>query len=256
MTEAPLSEEFRAFARDSVSVIAGALLVARILRAETDERWCREELQRLADAAADVDTGGTLIAYLNEQGFGGAEAYYSSDNSSLEQVLRTRRGIPITLALVVIGVAEALGLRASGINFPQHFLVVVNGVYADPFRMTVIDPAEQRQWLEQQGLSHAQAFRVATPVDIVLRMLNNLRLLAGQRNDYAAALDYSSYQVLVAPDPFPFHVERVDLWIGAGVPHMARHELEQALRLAPDENTKAALIKRHLLIDDTPSKLH
>lgn len=256
MYEPPLSEEFREFARARGGVISGALLVARILHPETDEQWCRSELQRLADLAGAVASGEALITFLHSEGFSGSQTYYTSDNSSLEQVLRTREGIPITLALVVLGVAEALNLRATGINFPQHFLVAVEGIYADPFQMQVIDPAVQRQWLEQTGLPIERAFPEATPVDIVLRMLNNLRMLASQRDDHAANLDYSGYQLLIAPEPFPFHVERVDMWIAAGVPDMARHELDQALRLAPNETLKEALVKRRMTIDSSPSKLH
>jgi regulator of sirC expression with transglutaminase-like and TPR domain len=49
--------------------------------------------------------------------------YYDARNSYLPDVLRTRRGIPITLALLYIELAAQVGLQAAGISFPGHFLV-------------------------------------------------------------------------------------------------------------------------------------
>jgi regulator of sirC expression with transglutaminase-like and TPR domain len=255
MHELPLTPQFREFARAEGSAVDGALLVARILHADTDENWIRSELQRLADSAGAVDGTG-LVDFLKAQGFVGAQSFYTSDNSSLEHVLKSRHGIPITLALVVLGVAEILELPATGINFPQHFLVSVDGVLADPFRMSVIDPVQLRDKLNTQGLSAEQAFPAATPVEIVLRMLNNLRMLAMQRSDHAQALDLSGYQLLITTDKFPFHVERIDLWLAVGVPAMALRELDEALVTAPNEAMKSRLVARRAELESTPQKLH
>jgi regulator of sirC expression with transglutaminase-like and TPR domain len=73
-----------------------------------------------------------LLAHLHsflfdEQGFAGnAEDYYNPNNSYLPSVLRTKRGLPITLALVYKTVAERLGLRAWGVGLPGHFLTAVD----------------------------------------------------------------------------------------------------------------------------------
>lgn len=84
-----------------------------------------------------------LVAHLhevlfNEFGFSGnTEDYYSTANSYLPEVILTRRGLPITLALVYKAVAERIGLTVCGINAPGHFMaaVQVNGtkMIVDPF---------------------------------------------------------------------------------------------------------------------------
>ena len=51
MNELPLAEELKAFARCAVSAVEGALIIARIIRADTDVDWCRGELRRLASEA-------------------------------------------------------------------------------------------------------------------------------------------------------------------------------------------------------------
>jgi regulator of sirC expression with transglutaminase-like and TPR domain len=77
---------------------------------------------------------------------GNVEDYYNPSNSYLPDVLRTRRGLPITLVLVYKCVAEGVGLRVHGINAPGHFLAAVEAddasrsrpnknpwMYVDPF---------------------------------------------------------------------------------------------------------------------------
>ena len=62
--------------------------------------------------------------FFQELGFAGnVNDYYDPDNSYLHRVLATRRGIPITLAVVYIELATQVGLTARGVSFPGHFLI-------------------------------------------------------------------------------------------------------------------------------------
>jgi regulator of sirC expression with transglutaminase-like and TPR domain len=56
---------------------------------------------------------------------GNVEDYYDPANSYLPEVLRTRRGLPITLVLIYKCVAEGVGVTVHGINSPGHFLAAV-----------------------------------------------------------------------------------------------------------------------------------
>src|SRR3954453_21726515 len=56
---------------------------------------------------------------------GNVDDYYNPANSYLSEVLRTHRGLPITLVLVYKCVAERIGLDVRGINSPGHFLAAV-----------------------------------------------------------------------------------------------------------------------------------
>src|SRR5262249_2207582 len=77
---------------------------------------------------------------------GNVDYYYDPANSYLPEVLKTRRGLPITLVLVYKCVAEGVGLIVHGINSPGHFLAEVEcsdatsrradghtSMYVDPF---------------------------------------------------------------------------------------------------------------------------
>ena len=62
--------------------------------------------------------------FFHELGFAGnVNHYHDPRNSYLHEVLRSRRGIPITLAVLYIELAQQIGLRARGVSFPGHFLV-------------------------------------------------------------------------------------------------------------------------------------
>ena len=252
----PLEAEFRAFAQAPRGAVEGGLLVARVLDAACAVDWVDAELQRIADATGPGADVVDVLTALAAAGFRGADDYYAMANSSLEQVLRTRRGIPISLALVVIGVAERVELSATGINFPRHFLVQVEDRLIDPFALSIVDDAWLTAALQGQAVERSAALAPASPVDIVLRMLNNLRMIAVQRGEHARALDFTGYQLILGADPLPLHVARADLWIATGVPDMACHELDCAIALAPTSALRMRLEERRQILASTPSRVH
>lgn len=144
-----------------------------------------------------------LLAHLHDVLFdvfglaGNREDYYNPTNSYLADVLRRRRGIPISLVLVYKRVAEPLGIVVHGVNAPGHFLAEVElpgspGVqpmYVDPyFGGGVLDESEVvRRVSETAGdvsVSKDRIFERATPQTWLGRMLNNLQAsFAAQGND-------------------------------------------------------------------------
>ena len=254
MSSPPLLQEFRTFAVAPRGVVEAALLVGRVIAKDFDADWCRSELTRLAAGAGG--SARAVVAHLHALGFAGATDYYRTANSSLAAVLRQRRGIPISLAMVLIGVAERCGLSAVGINFPRHFLVAIEGQLVDPFSMQLTGRASCRAWLAANELPEDGAFQVASPQDVMVRMLNNLRLLALGQGDHAQAIELSDYQLVVVPQPLAIHLERVESWLALGVPGMARHELECALALAPDAALRGQIAARLASIKAVPSSLN
>jgi regulator of sirC expression with transglutaminase-like and TPR domain len=69
---------------------------------------------------------------------GNVDDYYDPANSYLPDVLRTRRGLPISLVLIYKCVGEGVGLTVHGVNAPGHFLAAVEAgdgdwMFVDPF---------------------------------------------------------------------------------------------------------------------------
>ncbi len=124
---------------------------------------------------------------------GNVEDYYNPANSYLPEVLRTRRGLPITLTLVYKCVAEGAGLTVRGINSPGHFLAAVRPgegeadagstaawMYVDPFYGgELLDGADVcRRIAATTGMvadDPSQWLTAATHRQWLSRMLNNLQ---------------------------------------------------------------------------------
>jgi regulator of sirC expression with transglutaminase-like and TPR domain len=124
---------------------------------------------------------------------GNVDDYYNPANSYLPDVLRTRRGLPITLVLIYKCVAEQVGLKVQGVNSPGHFLAAVEcsepsrslsaaaqWMYVDPFYGGgLLDRADVcRRVAETTGaaaVDSPQWFTPATHRQWLSRMLNNLQ---------------------------------------------------------------------------------
>ena len=120
---------------------------------------------------------------------GNRNDFYNPNNSYLHEVLRKRLGIPISLAVLWLELAQGLGLKAHGVNFPGHFLVKVylsqGQVVLDPLTGQSLSPSQLMEQLEphlqRMGLQGELEMplglylRDAPPRAIIARMLNNLR---------------------------------------------------------------------------------
>jgi regulator of sirC expression with transglutaminase-like and TPR domain len=129
--------------------------------------------------------------FFEELGFGGnVNDYYDRRNSCLPHVLATRRGIPITLALIYLELAGQVGLKAHGVSFPGHFLVKLElprgEVVIDPFSGHSLSREQLEERLAPYRQRHAEMLggmdlplalflRSATPRETLARLLRNLK---------------------------------------------------------------------------------
>ncbi len=137
--------------------------------------------------------------FFQELGFAGnVNDYYDARNSYLHSVLQTRRGIPITLAMLYVEIAGQIGLAASGISFPGHFLVKLRmpqgEVVIDPFTGqsmsrdaldALLVPYRRREGLPGESpVPLALFLQAATPREIIARMLRNLKEIHRNSDDW------------------------------------------------------------------------
>lgn len=150
---------------------------------------------RADDPRAQAAVLGTWV--YDELGFGGNEDdYYDPRNSYLNDVVTRRRGIPITLAVVLMALGRRAGMALDGVSFPAHFLVRLGGrggVYLDPFfGARVLDEPALRE-MARRALGPGGELRPEhlAPVGsraIAARMLANLKAAHERRGDHARAL--------------------------------------------------------------------
>jgi regulator of sirC expression with transglutaminase-like and TPR domain len=143
-----------------------------------------------------------------EQRFTGNRAeYYDPRNSYLNEVLDRRSGIPITLSLVYTEVGRRAGLPVFGIAFPGHFLVKYLGseeLLIDAFHATLVTRQECEERLRALQGAAAQLdtrlLRPATPKEILVRMLRNLKHIYAQKGDWSRALQCCDGILTVLPE--------------------------------------------------------
>jgi len=172
-------------------------------------------LRRLpADAGASHRVKALTRYFHAELGFAGnVNNYYDSGNSYVHHVLATRRGIPISLAVIFLELAQALGLRVQGVSFPGHFLVKLkigtNEVLLDPFTGESLSRSRLDEilqgYVEAQGLDRdadlplEYFLQAATPRQILARMLRNLKEIHRQAKDWPRLLAVQQRLVLLLP---------------------------------------------------------
>lgn len=175
--------------------------------------------------------------FYQDLGFAGnLNDYYDPDNSFIHILLHTRRGIPITLAVLWMELAQGLGLSVRGVAFPGHFLIKVNL----PMGQVVIDPITGKSLSREDLSERLEPYRQRvglldereTPLglylqtaparDIIARMLRNLKEIYRSQSDWQRMLAVQERLIILLPESWPEFRDR-------GLAHAELGHTEQAL---------------------------
>lgn len=161
--------------------------------------------------------------FFHELGFAGnVNDFYDPRNSLLPAVLETRRGIPLTLALLYVELATQLGLEAQGVSFPGHFLVKLHmprgQVVIDPFSGRSLDREELEERLLPFRRDAGPGADTEVPLglylqpaparDTIARLLRNLKEIHHSAQDWLRLVAVQERLVILLPQAFN---ERRDL---------------------------------------------
>ncbi|HKX93289.1 MAG TPA: transglutaminase-like domain-containing protein [Methylibium sp.] len=197
--------------------------------------------------------------FFQELGFAGnVNDYYASANSYLHELLRTRRGIPISLAVLYIDLAQQIGLTARGVAFPGHFLVKVRmpqgEVILDPFtgRSLSRDELEERlvPYKRRQGLLGefdmplGLFLQSASPREVVARMLRNLKEIHRAAEDWARLLSVQQRLVILLPRDWDERRDRGLAHAELGAWDAAADDLDAYLDHSPQAADRRAIAER------------
>lgn len=234
-------------ADEDVDLFGAAMTIARIGRDRVDEHGAARRLDLMAEAIRDgvgptLDTQTLVQAIDHElftvQGFhGNTSDYYDPANSFLDRVIERRRGIPLTLSLVFMEVAQRVGLRCDGIGFPGHFLVRCGDpeepVYVDPFHQGArVDREELLAGLRGQELHGASAesyLAAVTRRQLLQRMLHNLHAIYRSVEDRDCLLPVVEFLVRLEPWNPALYGERGLIHYRNGDAGLAVSDLERFL---------------------------
>ena len=198
--------------------------------------------------------------FFHELGFAGnVNDYYDRSNSLVPSVLASRRGIPITLAVLYIELASQAGLAAQGVSFPGHFLVKI----AMPRGEVVIDPftgqSLSREDLEERLAPYRQHaamsdeepvplglyLQVAPPREVIARMLRNLKEIHRGACDWQRLAAVQQRLVILLPQAWEERRDRALALAELGCHGLAADEMAVYLHQRPDA-ADASLLRRHL----------
>ena len=240
----PLLEAAACLAQDEYP----ELDVQRVL-GDVDQLLARLKRRLPADASALQRLRLLNQFFFRELSFGGTlNDYYDPDNSYLNAVLRTRRGIPITLAVIWLELAQGLGLHARGVAFPGHFMVKVTlpkgQVIIDPFTGQSLSREELSERLEpyRQRSGLVDDFEVpmglylqsATPREIIARMLRNLKEIYKGQSDAARLIAVLDRLLVLQPQAWSEYRDRGLAWAEQGEAARALGDLQVYLEHAED----------------------
>jgi regulator of sirC expression with transglutaminase-like and TPR domain len=196
--------------------------------------------------------------FFHELGFAGnVNNYYDRGNSALPAVLRTRRGIPLTLALLYVELATQIGLQACGVAFPGHFLVKLHmprgEVVIDPFsgRSLAREELEERLLAFRQNRSADDAvplglyLQAAPARDVLARLLRNLKEIHRSARDWQRLAAVVQRLVILLPSDWDERRDHALALFQLGRRAQAADELAAYLRHRPDAGD-AAVLRREL----------
>ena len=201
------------------------------------------ELAKLDELAAGV-TERTLYGWRRhlfvDLGFAGnVKRYYDPANSFLDDVLRRRKGLPITLSVLGMEVGRRIGVHLEGVGMPGHFLLRHGpDAYVDPFEGgRLLDRAgcvERFRALHGAAPFLPSYLDTVGPVAILGRMLNNLKSVYTGRGD-VVSLSWVFQLRLALPGASPLERREWARVLGAvGRFLEAAVVLEDLVDVAPD----------------------
>jgi regulator of sirC expression with transglutaminase-like and TPR domain len=197
--------------------------------------------------------------FFQDLGFAGnVNDYYDPRNSYLHTVLSTRRGIPITLAVLYIELATQIGLTARGVSFPGHFLIKLRmpegEVVVDPFTGHSLSREQLDELLvpykRNRGLlgdfdAPLGLFLQAAPArDVLARMLHNLKEIHRAAEDWPRLLAVMDRLVILLPQAWEERRDRGLTRAELGLDEIAATDLAAYLANAHGADDHAAISER------------
>ncbi|HEX6984623.1 MAG TPA: transglutaminase-like domain-containing protein [Planctomycetaceae bacterium] len=249
--------------RADVDLVGVALEVARDAYPDLDAAAVRDWIDaRVAEVRGPVARAESEAEALVELGrcihethglTGGCAAFETADGSYLHRVIETKTGIPISLSILYMAVAERVGLDLNGVAAPRHFLTRYESadgpLFVDAYhggRVLTLD--ECLRFLSAvTDLPGRRILPRLVPVDprsIVVRMLNNLKAIYAKQGRWPSAWHVQHRLVALQPAAYGERRDLALIALKAGRPGCAVDLLNSCLASGPEEDR--AELRSHL----------
>jgi len=188
---------------DALNILEGACYLAQFQFPEISFTKIDGEIDKIKDDIW-LDIGNSLTALekvrlINHVIFDmhkfmrNSNNFYSPQNSFINQVIETKKGNPISLAIIYLSVAHKLNLPIYGVNLPKNFILAYKDeyrhrdaedeledilFYINPYNKgAILGKKEIDYFIKQQQLKPDKSYYLpCSNQDIVIRLINNLLL--------------------------------------------------------------------------------
>ncbi len=195
--------------------------------------------------------------------------YYDPENSYLHSLLQKRRGIPISLSILLMEFGLQIGLQIRGISFPNHFLVRISlpqgEVVMDPTTGSSLSKNELQAmldpYLDSQGYRGELALplslflRSSSPREILSRFLRNLKAIYTHQERWERLLGVQERLVILLPNEMDEIRDRGLALAQLDYTRPAIDDMQRYLNSNPNAQD-AADIREQLLELERSLKLH
>ena len=227
---------------DNFPLLEAAVSIGHIQAPEMDvqgvlsevDGWLVRLRRRVASDAAPLARLMALNQFFyKDLGFGGnLNDFYATGNSYIHALLESRRGIPISMAVVWLELAQGIGLNAAGVSFPGHFLIKISL----PMGQAVIDPLSGQSFSGEKLSEMLEPYRLtqdfevplglylqAAPArDVLARILRNLKEIFKSQKQWTHWLEVQERLIVLMPEAWTEYRDR-------GLAHAALGNHSQAL---------------------------
>lgn len=183
------------------NLLEGMILIAKYQYPDLDEQKIRDKIEQMEnDVWLEFNNDLTALekvriinhVIFDVHGFSAnTKNYHAPHNSFINEVLDSKKGNPITLAILYSIIAQRQNMPLRGVNLPRHFILAYEDVtpltiskdntpsilfYVNPFsRGAVFSKKEILDFLQQLNITPKDSyFKPCDTVDIIQRVFNNL----------------------------------------------------------------------------------
>ncbi|MBU3592557.1 tetratricopeptide repeat protein [Polynucleobacter sp. 71A-WALBACH] len=180
------------------------------------DQWGNKLKQRITPDTPPIQRLQLLKHFFyNELGFGpNPNDFYAPENSYLHQIIENRRGIPISLAVLMMELGQQIGLNIRGVSFPNHFMMRISlqqgEIIMDPLNGESLSKNQLQEMLDPYLDAKGYRGELSLPLNIFLRassareilsrFMRNLKMIYSEDERWERLLGIQERLVILLPD--------------------------------------------------------
>jgi regulator of sirC expression with transglutaminase-like and TPR domain len=208
--------------------------------------------------------------FYTDLGFGpNPNDFYAPENSYLHYVLENRRGIPISLAILMMELGQQIGLKIRGVSFPNHFMMRISlqqgEVIMDPLTGESLSKNQLQEMLDPYLDAKGYRGELCLPLNVFLRasssreilsrFLRNLKMIYSEHERWERLLGIQERLVILLPDSIEEVRDRGLIFAQLEYLRPALADMHRYLSEVP-EAEDASDIREHIATLESQTKLH